>query len=538
MKTDFSAKTSPAKLTKKPNLSKFRFTMLPSLIFISIFVLPLLSLSTAMATSGVFPEEPFDGIQSVSYTISGVTSTSYEDPQIQGMAQTSRIYKGILGTGTLRVQGTVTATDDLRSAFISVYVGLGAGGPGYSNEYRVEFGRGGQSFDVSMPIPTELDYAIKTFGADFSIFVNVLEYHDDVWGLIDGGTFGITGHFDASSTAPGNHAPTVSLNYTPAQPIVGSPINFTATGADADGDTLSYAWYLAGALQSGAKTTTVNWSQPSIGAHTLKVVVSNGNGGMAEDIAEFTVINEAKPYIIAPGYQEGEGEAWGFVDKIFIDGQEVVGIEKTLLYTGSQIKTGPGVEILIRTSFGAVTRVKENAQYEVEERKLQTPTCQEILGRLKKGVCEFYWPKGYEGAKKFEVSTNRVVVGIKGTSFTVSHAGDTSTVTVQEGVVEVTNLDTGAVSQVHSGEILTVSYKSDGDLAPLGSRDGVINVGDALVALRFALLLEIPTQEDMAHGDIAPLDASGHPNPDGQITVGDALVILRRALGLITFVEF
>jgi len=75
----------------------------------------------------------------------------------------------------------------------------------------------------------------------------------------------------------------------------------------------------------------------------------------------------------------------------------------------------------------------------------------------------------------------------------------------------------------------------DGDVAPFGNRDGIVNVGDALVTLRFALSLENPTAEDIAHGDVAPLDASGQPNPDGVINVGDALVILRKALGIISF---
>ena len=75
----------------------------------------------------------------------------------------------------------------------------------------------------------------------------------------------------------------------------------------------------------------------------------------------------------------------------------------------------------------------------------------------------------------------------------------------------------------------------DGDVAPLGDRDGTVNIGDALVGLRFALTLETPTQEDMEHGDVAPLDAKGQPNPDGVINVGDALVILRKALGIISF---
>jgi len=76
---------------------------------------------------------------------------------------------------------------------------------------------------------------------------------------------------------------------------------------------------------------------------------------------------------------------------------------------------------------------------------------------------------------------------------------------------------------------------SDGDIAPLGNRDGIVNVGDALLALRFALSLETPTEEDIQHGDVAPLDDQGNPNPDGQITVSDALIILRKALGMIQF---
>ncbi len=74
-----------------------------------------------------------------------------------------------------------------------------------------------------------------------------------------------------------------------------------------------------------------------------------------------------------------------------------------------------------------------------------------------------------------------------------------------------------------------------GDLAPRGNRDGQVNVGDALVALRFAVGLETPTQEDMHYGDVAPLDSTGRPDPDGIINSGDALVILRKALGIISF---
>ena len=86
-----------------------------------------------------------------------------------------------------------------------------------------------------------------------------------------------------------------------------------------------------------------------------------------------------------------------------------------------------------------------------------------------------------------------------------------------------------------SGNAIGKAFQPDGDVAPLENRDGKVNVGDALITLRFALTLETPTQEDIAHGDVAPLDASGQPDPDGIITVGDALVILRKALGIIFF---
>jgi len=93
----------------------------------------------------------------------------------------------------------------------------------------------------------------------------------------------------------------------------------------------------------------------------------------------------------------------------------------------------------------------------------------------------------------------------------------------------------GFVGNGCSVNITYVHSIHDGDVAPLGSRDGIVNVGDALIALRFALGLETISAEDKRHGDIAPLDDHGQPNPDGEITVGDALIILRKALRIIAF---
>jgi hypothetical protein len=73
--------------------------------------------------------------------------------------------------------------------------------------------------------------------------------------------------------------------------------------------------------------------------------------------------------------------------------------------------------------------------------------------------------------------------------------------------------------------LVAVSGVHDGDLAPLGAPDGVVNAGDVLIAQRIALGLITPTPLDLIHGDVYPPGA-----PDGVINVQDLLLILRMAL--------
>ena len=84
-------------------------------------------------------------------------------------------------------------------------------------------------------------------------------------------------------------------------------------------------------------------------------------------------------------------------------------------------------------------------------------------------------------------------------------------------------------------EPLGIFLLPDGDVAPFGRRDGIIDVGDALVCLQFALGLKTPSQEDLIHADVSPMNIHGTPQPDGHITVGDSLLILRKAIGIISF---
>jgi hypothetical protein len=63
---------------------------------------------------------------------------------------------------------------------------------------------------------------------------------------------------------------------------------------------------------------------------------------------------------------------------------------------------------------------------------------------------------------------------------------------------------------------------NDGDLAPLGNPDGIINAADYLIAQRIALGLLVPSGLELSHGDLYPVGA-----PDGIINIQDMILIMR-----------
>ena len=66
---------------------------------------------------------------------------------------------------------------------------------------------------------------------------------------------------------------------------------------------------------------------------------------------------------------------------------------------------------------------------------------------------------------------------------------------------------------------------ADGDLAPLGAPDGLINTADYLIGSRIVLDQLIPTDLEYAHGDIYPAGA-----PDGIINLQDLLLLQQQLL--------
>ena len=70
---------------------------------------------------------------------------------------------------------------------------------------------------------------------------------------------------------------------------------------------------------------------------------------------------------------------------------------------------------------------------------------------------------------------------------------------------------------------LTFNF-ADGDLAPLGNPDGIINVADKLIAIRLFSAALTATELELSHGDVYPVGA-----PDGVIDMSDVVLIVKSA---------
>jgi hypothetical protein len=264
-----------------------------------------------------------------------------------------------------------------------------------------------------------------------------------------------------------NQNPSVSLTITSQTT---DRVEFYADASDPNGDTLTYTWYLDGS-KTGATNPDVFWNNPPQGAHTVRVVVADGNGGTAEDTVSFTIGNAPKRYVIAPGLKDGEGPPLAKIEEVIVDGKEDISQKDKWLYEGTRIKSGPGVEVVVRWDTGAVSRVMPGTEIEVQKVTYTKAPLKVVFTRLFTGIYHFYWPVGHEGAAKYEVATERAVAGIEGTRLTVTHLNGITTIDVQEGEVEVTEIDTGEMSRVTEGQ----SARFDGSSSGSGSIEAALD---------------------------------------------------------------
>jgi hypothetical protein len=377
----------------------------------------------------------------IEYTICGVVLGPPEDQRGQYGDWLRRVFQGKLGTGQLRLYGTVYTSshyfDQNRKQEIDARVYVSSEGPARHppvarQTFALPHGEHEQPFDVSVQIPPNVRvgsfYVVFAFGG-MQLRVQCLDLR------------------------PGGAGPTVQLSYAPLNPTPSDTIVFTADASSPEGRALTYEWYLNGTQQTGVSATAheMRWASFTPGTHTMRVAVSDGQGGTAEDSVTLTV--GARRYAISPGRTD-QGEWIAFVEQIFLDGREEPGVERTRLHREAAVKTGPGVEILLRYNTGAVVRVQENTQLDIVERRLVPAESRgSVLNRLREGIVNYF---GRDvGLDEFEVETDRAVVGISGTEFTLRHVGNVTTLTVHQGSVEATDKASGRKTTVRAGQTAT-----------------------------------------------------------------------------------
>ncbi|MEI6211067.1 MAG: Ig-like domain-containing protein [bacterium] len=87
-----------------------------------------------------------------------------------------------------------------------------------------------------------------------------------------------------------NDAPTVTASGSPTSGTAPLAVNFTATGADVDGDALTYAWTFGdGSASSPQVAGTASHTYAAAGTYTATVTVSDGHGGTASANVAITV---------------------------------------------------------------------------------------------------------------------------------------------------------------------------------------------------------------------------------------------------------
>lgn len=77
----------------------------------------------------------------------------------------------------------------------------------------------------------------------------------------------------------------------------------------------------------------------------------------------------------------------------------------------------------------------------------------------------------------------------------------------------------------------TYTFSTNGDI----NGDGVVDIIDVSMVLRYVINLAQPTAGELARMDVAPLGRDGKPLPDGAIDLRDCTIILKKAVGLLSW---
>ncbi|MBN2083330.1 PKD domain-containing protein [bacterium] len=135
------------------------------------------------------------------------------------------------------------------------------------------------------------------------------------------GTYGVFENLATEQPGGGtvepNTIPTVDLTADATTVDPGVTVNLTATGADGDGDTLTFTWLAAGGTLGTPATTgntsTATWSAAAAGSYVISVSANDGNGGVATDAVTVMVNTGDEPGENDPPVWEDEAAIVGDV---------------------------------------------------------------------------------------------------------------------------------------------------------------------------------------------------------------------------------
>ncbi|SNB44958.1 dockerin type I repeat-containing protein [Geobacter sp. DSM 9736] len=96
-----------------------------------------------------------------------------------------------------------------------------------------------------------------------------------------------------------------------------------------------------------------------------------------------------------------------------------------------------------------------------------------------------------------------------------------------DGVLQTVTDNTVTFGNLGASHTVDVKFVRNGDVV----EDGTINMSDAIKALRIAVGLDTPTNDERIAADVGPLVA-GRPKADGAVRANDVLLILRRVVNL------
>jgi peptidoglycan/xylan/chitin deacetylase (PgdA/CDA1 family) len=157
---------------------------------------------------------------------------------------------------------------------------------GGTSPYKYQWFLGGNSVGTNSPSYTFNPSSVGLF----SLFVNAT----------DSAGVPITVKSNAASVTV-NSAPTVSVSPISWGMDVGQSKTFTASALGGSGSYTNYQWYVGGAAQSGATTSTFRYSPESVGSYLITVTATDSLGATSVQSSAVSVTVNASPTVsVAP----------------------------------------------------------------------------------------------------------------------------------------------------------------------------------------------------------------------------------------------